>query len=125
MNKKIGLTISCLALLIMVGMFAGMGVALTGTTKDLGEALAESNEPVKTDTAIAMAERAYSGARATQDPTFVDTGYAEPLGESRTVWADRSKTLAAVATTEVAVIGVLAFIVVFFVSRVIKRMLKE
>lgn len=140
-NKKVALVVSGVALLAVFGMFVGMGGMLSQTTRDLGVALTEST----TDTVIAqdasteesadaMAEKANGavaeafGSGATDADSLIayetalaGSNYAEPLGESVTVWAGRSQTLASVVAMEVVGIGALAFTVGFIAIRMVKR----
>lgn len=137
------IVISSVALVAVGGMLVGMGGMLTQTTKDLGVALNESTpETVIARTvatteeeAAAVVEKAYAGAAEAFEsglyetnssllayaPTQSEAEYAQPLGESTTVWAGRSQTLASVVAMEVVGIGALAFVVGFIASRIVKR----
>ena len=144
-SKRIALTISTVALVAMGAMFVGMGGMLRQTTRDLGVALTESapttviaaTGATTEEEADAMAEKAYavveeafrSGAYENGTLVAYEAGksaqgeaeYAQPLGESVTVWAGRSQTLASVVAMEVIGIGALAFAVGFIAVRMVKR----
>ncbi len=121
-SKKFALVVRSVALILSIIVCVGMGSVLSQTTGDLKVALVES-APTEVDPVVIAAETAYSEARAVQDPTAVDTGYAAPLGESQTVWASRDQSLVAITTAEVIAIGVAAFLIVFFVSKIIRQII--
>lgn len=143
-SKRIALTISSIALVMLGAMFVGMGGMLAQTTRDLGVALTESTPEIMIastgatteEEAAVMAEKAYAVVEeafksgAYEDGTLIayeagkaaqSAQYAQPLGESVTVWAGRSQTLASVVAMEVLGIGALAFAVGFIAVRMVKR----
>lgn len=129
-SKKASIAVSLVALAMIVGMFVGVGGIFRDTSGDLGVAL----EKAKDDTAIAKIEsedaaavRAYRGAEATFDPTVAadEMGFREPLGESVTTRANQSRSLASLMVMELIAISVLAFAVVFVVSRIVKNALEN
>lgn len=115
-SKKSALVVSLVALILMVGMFVGVGTMFSQTTQDLGVALAES-----TSATVIAVDNATEGQADPADE--MEGSRAKPLGESRTVWANRSQTLAGVIAMEVVGIGVLGFAVGFIASRIVKRSL--
>lgn len=140
-NKKIALVISGVALAAIFAMFVGMGGMLSQTTQDLGVALTEStpdtviaggasDEAAATaaaDRAYAAVEEAFNSGATDADSLIAyeaalsESQYAQPLGESVTVWAGRSQTLASVVAMEVVGIGALAFAIGFVAMRMVKR----
>lgn len=129
-SKKAGIAISMVALVMIVGMFVGVGNIFRDTTDDLGVAL----EKIKTDTTIAKvtdedmaATKAYRGAEATFDPMVAadEMGFREPLGESVTTRADQSRSLVSLMVMEIVAISVLAFALVFVASRIVKNIINN
>lgn len=133
--------ISTIALVAVGAMLAGMGGMLAQTTGDLGVALTESAPTTviagasSEEEAVVAAEKAYAtveeafatGATDADSLIAYETAlsssadYAKPLGESVTVWAGRSQTLASVVAMEVIGIGALTFAVGFIAVRMVKR----
>lgn len=129
------LGLSSMMAVLALAACVGLAQMLTKTTDDLSVALVETtSEPAtEIDPVIAAAENAYAGARELFGGTEfsgeviarTDDSYAAPLGETKTVWANRSQSLALVIAMEVVSIGVLAFLAGFLISRITKRVISE
>ncbi|MBQ9018328.1 hypothetical protein IJ117_01060 [Candidatus Saccharibacteria bacterium] len=123
-KRKIAILTSSVIFVIALGAMFGLGQMLTQTTNDLGVAISE----VESDSVLAKFKAAGEAEISNAAETTLiaradidDPGFAEPLGATATVWANRSDSLASMIVVETVGIGLLAFVIVFVAIRLLRK----